>query len=59
MTFAASATFIEEAEKTPDLIIFKYSFLIKIEDSSVDPEVIFLIFTNVCFLSPGFILSGL
>ena len=56
--FAASAILILAALCVPATIICWYKLSISIATSGVDPEVIFLIFLNLCFLSPGLILSG-
>ena len=43
----------------PAIIISLYKLSIKSKIFGVEPDVIFLIFEIVCFLSPGLILSGL
>ena len=43
----------------PAVIILLYKLSTKSAILGVEPEVIFLIFDIVCFLSPGLILSGL
>ena len=48
-----------EALWVPTVTISLYKSSTKSAILAVDPEVIFLIFETVCFLSPGLILSGL
>ena len=59
ITFAASAVLIDAALKTPAFIILLYTFAIISRESLSHPETTLTIFSIVCTLSPGFILSGL
>ena len=59
ITFAASATWMLSAINVPAGIIDLYNKLIILVECLFDPETTFLIVFNVCFLSPGLILSGL
>ena len=59
ITFAASATLISETLYVPAFIILLYILSILLVMDDVEPEIIFIIFVKVLFLSPGLILSGL
>ena len=59
ITFAASATLILGALCVPAIIISEYKSSIILATFKFEPDVIFLIFEIVYFLSPGFIRSGL
>ena len=58
ITFAASATLILGAKWVPAVIIDLYNSSICLAELVLDPDVTFNIFSTVCFLSPGLILSG-
>ena len=58
ITFAASAIFIDFATYVPASIIDEYSLSINLVTEGVEPDTTFTIFSIVCFLSPGLILSG-
>ena len=58
ITFEASATFIVGAKCVPAVITDLYKSFTFSPMSGVDPEVTFNIFSTVCSLSPGLILSG-
>ena len=58
ITFAASATFIDEALNVPAVVIDLYKRSIFSAISGVDPDVTFLMVVKVLILSPGTILSG-
>ena len=53
ITFAASATLIDEAGKVPADIMLLYRSSISLAVSCVEPLVIFLILVRVFTLSPG------
>ena len=56
---AASATLMLSALWVPAVIIPLYKSSTKFDIFSVEPDVTLTILTNLWFLSPGFILSGL
>ena len=58
ITFAASATFIVGAKCVPAVITEAYKSSTFLPISGVLPEVTLRIFSTVCSLSPGLILSG-
>ena len=58
ITLAASATFIDGAKCVPAVITDLYRLSTLCPISGVEPEVTFKIFSTVCSLSPGLILSG-
>ena len=58
MILAASATLIVAALCTPASTTNSYVLAILSNESSQQPETTFIIFLNVCCLSPGLILSG-
>ena len=58
MTFAASATFIDVALCIPFFSTLLYNSATFSNVSSSIPETIFVIFSNLCTLSPGLTLSG-
>ena len=58
ITLDASATFIVGAKCVPAVITDLYKSSTFSPTSGVDPEVTFNIFSTVCSLSPGLILSG-
>ena len=58
ITLAASATLIVGAKCVPAIITDLYKLFTFKPTSGVEPEVTFNIFSTVCSLSPGLILSG-
>ena len=58
MILDASATLIEGALCVPFIKTELYTLSTMSAISGVDPDVTFFIFSTVCSLSPGFILSG-
>ena len=58
ITLAASATFIEGAKCVPAVITDEYKSATFFPVATLEPEVTFNIFSMVCNLSPGLILSG-
>jgi hypothetical protein len=58
MTFAASATLIDVARCTPAVTTEPYTRATRSSVSSFWPETTFMIFSNVCSLSPGLMRSG-
>ena len=59
MTFAASAILMLSALCVPATIISLYKLSTRLDIFSLDPDVTLTISVSRCFLSPGFILSGL
>ncbi len=59
MTFAASATFIEDALWVPARTTLRYNASTISKVSLLDPETILVILLNERSRSPGLILSGL
>ena len=59
ITFAASATLMLGALWVPAIMISLYNLSTRSAASGVEPDVIFLMFVSVYFLSPGLIRSGL
>ena len=58
ITFAASATLIDDALCTPAVTTLAYSAATFSSVSGVSPETTFVIFVSVCSLSPGLMRSG-